>query len=168
VSRLHHGQPDLPEDDGVHGAYETTMLDAHAPEVVTGVNAELGNYHVGRRGGPRQVHGSDEAAAAVVDLMKRTIEAIAPGEILDVYDDNPGRGRTQALWAALGDRTMKRLADGARTLAVLWNSAWVQGDGEDIAASKIKALSTDELTRLYEDKTFAPNVWLKDWDQLNP
>jgi hypothetical protein len=96
-----------------------------------------------------------------------TIDAIAPSEILEVYDGHPGRGRTKALWEALGSRTIKRLADGARTLAVLWNSAWVQGSGEDIAAGKIKTQPTDDLKNRYEDKTFAPNVWLKDWDELS-
>jgi hypothetical protein len=50
---------------------------------------------------------------------------------------------------------------------VLWNSAWVQGGGEDIAAGKITTQSTDDLKNRYEDKTFAPNVWLKDWDELS-
>jgi hypothetical protein len=77
-----------------------------------------------------------------------------------------GRGRTKALWEALGNRTIKRLADGARTLAVLWNSACVQGGGEDIADSRIKTQPADELKNRHGDKTFAPNVWLKDSDEL--
>jgi hypothetical protein len=41
------------------------------------------------------------------------------------------------------------------------------GGGEGIAAGKITTQSTDDLKNRYEDKTFAPNVWLKDWDELS-
>lgn len=166
VSRLHHGEPDDPTDDGVHGQYETKMLDQFAPEVVSGVNKALDGYHAGDEGGPNLITGSDHAAETVVALMKRTIEAIAPHDILDTYDSHPGAGRTEALWKAFGPKTVARLADGARTLAVLWRSAWEEGGGEEIAASKMTAQSTSALQKHYEDKTFAPNEWLKDWAKL--
>jgi hypothetical protein len=94
------------------------------------------------------------------------MEAIPPGDILDVYDGHPGAGRTKALWDAFRPATIERLADGARTLAVIWRSAWEEGGGEDLAGSKMKAQSTSKLQKLYEDKTFAPNEWLKHWADL--
>jgi hypothetical protein len=167
VSRLHHGEPDDPSDDGVHEAYETTMLDQFAADVVSGVNDALDGYHAGDAGGPDLIKGSDNAADTVVALMKRTIAAIAPRDILDVYDSHPGAGRTKALWAAFRPATIQRLADGARTLAVIWRSAWEEGGGEELAAAKMTAQSTSALQKLYEDKTFAPNEWLKDWAKLS-
>ena len=73
VSRLHHGVPGAGED-AVHSAYETTMLNEHAAEVLAGVNADLADDPHG----PPLVTGSDEAADAAVMLMQRTIEAIPP------------------------------------------------------------------------------------------
>ncbi len=166
VSRLHHGEPDDPTDDGVHEAYEKVMLDQFAPEVVSGVNSALAGYHAGDAGGPALFTGAAAAADTVVGLMKRTVGAIAPREILDAYDSHPGAGRTKFLWEAFGEATIDRLADGARTLAVIWCSAWDEGAGEDLAASKMKAQSTAKLQALYENRSFAPNEWLKDWAHL--
>ncbi len=166
VSRLHHGEPDDPSDDGVHEEYETTMLDQFAPEVVSGVNDALDGYHAGDAGGPDVFTGSEQAADTVVALMKRTFAAIAPRDILDAYDSHPGAGRTKFLWETFGPATIQRLADGARTLAVIWRSAWDEGNGEQLAASKMKAQSEPALQKLYEDKSFAPNEWLKNWAKL--
>ena len=162
VSRLHHGLPDDPSDDDVHSVYETKMLDRHAAEIVSGVNSALDGYHAGDSQGPPLVTGSAEAADAVVTLMARTVAAIPPMDIVEVFTANPGAQRDPALWNAFGRKTINRLADGARTLAVLWRSAWDEGGGERIGASRITAQSEQALQALYEDKTFAPNVWLRE------
>jgi hypothetical protein len=168
VSRLHHGDPDNPEDDEVHEAYETDMLDQFAPEVVTGVNSVLQKYHAGDTGGPRLVDSPEEAAAAVVDLMNRTIKALHPIDILNVFDAHPGAGRTKQLWEEFEHKTIERLADGARTLAVLWRSAWEEGGGESLAAASMAAQSKTALQTLYQDKTFAPNSWLRELARPRP
>jgi hypothetical protein len=127
VSRLHHGLPDDPSDDDVHEVYESDMLDKEDNRVlvVTGVNAALVGYHAGDADGPDLVSGGAQAAAAVVDLMARTIAAIPPADLLDVFNHPPvGDSRTTALWNTFGEKTIQRLADGARTLAVIWQSAW--------------------------------------------
>jgi hypothetical protein len=165
VSRLHHGLPDDPSDDHVHDAYESDMLDKDANRVlvVAGVNDTLSGFHAGDPDRPSLVSGAAQAAAAVVDLMARTIEAIKPSDLLEVFDNPPaGQSKTTALWNAFGDATIARLADGARTLAVLWQSAWDEGDGDDIAVSHMTTQSQAALQLRYNDKTFAPNAWLKD------
>lgn len=167
VSRLHHGLPEDEGDDDVHEVYESDMLDKDANRllVVTGVNAALAGYHAGDAEGPDLVDTAAAAAATVVDLMARTIEAIAPSDLLDVFNNPPpGESRTTALWNAFGEQTIERLADGSRTLAVLWQSAWKQGSGEGIAKNKMVAQSQDKLMEVYNDTTFAPNTWLKDQD----
>jgi hypothetical protein len=166
VSRLHHGLPNDESDDRVHAVYENDMLDQFAGEVVTGVNNALSGYVAGGGGGPELVTGADNAAAVVVALMERTIAALPPAEILDTFNAHPGAGRTKSMWEALGDRTIERLADGAKTLAVVWRSAWQEGGGEDLPMSQMKIQSDKKLQNLYEQKDFAPNEWLKDWDML--
>jgi hypothetical protein len=161
VSRLHHGYPGTGEN-AVHSAYETTMLDEHAAEVVSGVNADLAD----QPHRPPLVTGSSEAADAVVALMQRTIVAIPPAEIVSVFAAHPGPDQTAELWDAFGTATLQRLADGARTLAMLWTAAWQEGGGEALAAEKIAPQSTAALQNLYNTKSFAPSVWLKDWATL--
>jgi hypothetical protein len=161
VSRLHHGVPGAGED-AVHSVYETTMLDEHAAEVVAGVNADLADDLPG----PPLVTGSDEAADAAVALMQRTIEAIPPAEIVSVFAAHPGPEQTTQLWNTFGAATVKRLADGAKTLAMLWTAAWRQGGGETIDAAKIQPQPKPALQKLYDTDSFAPSVWLKDWNTL--
>jgi hypothetical protein len=141
------------------------MLDKEANRVlvVTGVNAALTGYHAGDAEGPDLIDTAAAAAATVVDLMARTIEAIKPSDLLDVFNNPPtGQSRTTALWNAFGERTIERLADGSRTLAVLRQSAWAEGNGESTAKNKMVAQSQEELMAVYNDKAFAPNSWLKD------
>jgi hypothetical protein len=162
VSRLHHGEADDPTDDDVHSVYESDMLDKRAAEVVTGVNTAVAGYEAGDAAGPDLFAGPRAAAAASVSLMRRSINAIAPQEIVDLYLADDGQSRANRLWQHLGPRTIDRLADGARTLAVIWQSAWNEADGEKLPASRIKAQPENALRTLYLDKTFAPNEWLKD------
>jgi hypothetical protein len=130
--------------------------------VVARVNADLGDDPHG----PPLVTGSDEAADAAVALMQRTIEAIPPADIVSVFAAHPGPDQTTQLWNTFGAATVKRLADGAKTLAMLWTAAWQQGDGERIAAAKIRPQPKPALQKLYDTDSFAPSVWLKDWDTL--
>jgi hypothetical protein len=98
--------------------------------------------------------------------MQRTIDAIPPADIVTVFTAHPGPGRTDQLWNTFGAATISRLADGAKTLAMLWNAAWREGGGETIDAAAIRPLSKLALQRLYASHDFAPSVWLKDWDTL--
>ena len=149
VSRLHHGVPGAGED-AVHSVYETTMLDEHAAEVVAGVNADLADDPHG----PPLVTGSDEAADAAVALMQRTIEAIPPADIVSVFAAHPGPDQTTQLWNAFGAATVKRLADGAKTLAMLWTAAWRQGGGETIDAAKIQPQPKPALAKPLQHRHF--------------
>ena len=78
-------------------------------------------------------------------LMQRTIDAIPPADIVTVFIAHPGPGRTDQLWNTFGAATISRLADGAKTLAMLWNAAWREGGGETIDAAGIKPLSKPAL-----------------------
>ena len=65
----------------------------------------------------------------------------------------------------LGDLTIGRMADGAHTLALIWQSAWTEGGGDKsghIATTALKPISKAALKKLYEDKTFAESLWLRE------
>jgi hypothetical protein len=107
----------------------------------------------------------DEHAAEVA-LMQRTIEAIPPADIVSVFAAHPGSDQTAQLWNTFGVATVKRLADGAKTLAMLWTAAWREGAGETIDAAEIQPQPESALQKLYNTDSFAPSVWLEDWSTL--
>src|SRR3984957_3716538 len=109
------------------------MLDEHAAEVVDGVNTDLADDPHG----PPRVTGSDEAGDAPGGLMQRPTQAIPPADIASVFAAHPGPDQTAQLWNTFGAATVKRLADGAKTLAMLWTAAWREG-GETIDAAEIQ------------------------------
>ena len=159
VSYLHHGQPDDKGDDKVHAVYEDDMLDHAAAELVAGVKERVSQME-----NRATLDGAMAAADAVVGLMRRTVKRLPPEEVLEVYDRVRGKGQSAALWAELGERTMDCMADGAKTLATVWQSAWTQGGGDrngHIGLEKCKtAVPKNELKKLYDDKSFAESKWL--------
>ena len=66
----------------------------------------------------------------------------------------------QSLWDALGDETIACLADGARTLAMLWESAYRQGS----APAFKNAVAESSLKKSYEGKTFLESLHLANLD----
>ena len=161
VSFLHHGQTDDDEDDGVHAAYEDDMVSVHAPLVVAGVKRLV---DAARPFKP--FVGGAEAADAVVQLMRRTIARLPPEDILASYNANRGPGQSKAMWADLGERTLRRMADGAVTLASIWQSAWTEGGGDVkgrfIKTTLARPVAKAALKKLYDSTAFAESKWLKD------
>ena len=149
VSYLHHGRPGHEGEDRVHSVYETNMLDRFAAGVVAGINNALEN-----KDADAGIHGGKEAASAVIKPMQRTIEKIPPIEVIEIYNEMSGHARIPNMWSKLSERTFECMADGCLTLASLWQSAWNEGQGSKIAASKLKVISKTRLMELYYDKTF--------------
>jgi hypothetical protein len=147
VSFLHHGRPGHPEEERVHSVYETQMLDRNTLNLVQKVNAAAGNLRP-----LALVKNGHGAATAIVALMRRTVKTIDPIEVIDAYNETDGRDRLVHMWDVLGDRTALSIAQGAQTLAMLWDSAWIAGG----APQETPAISQDVLMSLYEDSTFAP------------
>jgi hypothetical protein len=69
------------------------------------------------------------------------------------------RGTANELWAAVGPATLACMADGCRTLAVLWSSAWKEAGAK---APPAEARSRSALRALYMDHNFAPSRYLPD------
>ena len=154
VSFLHHSETDDDEDDGVHAAYEDDIVSVHAPLVVAGVKRLV---DAARPFKP--IVGAAEAADAVVQLMRRTVARLPPEDILAAYNANRGPGQSKAMWAALGERTLKRMADGAVTLAAIWQSAWTEGGGDVrgrfIKTALARPVAKAALKKLYDNNAFA-------------
>jgi len=153
VSHLFDGEP-LPAGGkrgaGVHSAYEARMLNANAAALVAGIVAGL------EASDPLpNVADAREATLAAVDLMRKTLLHVPPAEIVDAFVAG------EDLWERFGDGTIATCVEGARTLAMLWQSAWEAGNGDGIAASKLTARGRDELVDLYSDEGFIPSRTLK-------
>jgi hypothetical protein len=110
-----------------------------------------------------------EAALAVVELMKEVAGTLPPTEIIDAYERSfaPGSpSHNKALWADLGVRTGEVMALGVRTLAMIWDAAWTEGNGN---AQPVR-LDPDDLRTLYENPDFMRSVTVDEIEHeiLNP
>lgn len=156
ISQFHDGR--TPGEAGVHSAYETQMVDASRVELVDGVNKGAGKW----KASP-QVKNGKEAARAVVGLMRETFAALPPAKILDVFDA-VGK-KPKAMWPDLKQKTIATFVRGSLNLAMLWESAWKQGNGDKIASSKLAAIPTGALMNLYNDDNFVKSMWLDEMVQ---
>jgi len=155
---------------GVHMAYEDHMLDDKVGTLLKKLDQELGTKH-----GMALVSGGQEAGYATIELMRRTRKTIAPIKIVDKYGSLGLPPKTNAaeqhlaadkLWAAFGTGTVKVMADGCKTLAMLWDSAWKEGNGQHIAASALDEVSPKTLRDIYEKQAFLKSVQLDDIQPL--
>jgi hypothetical protein len=157
VSRFHHGHPGKGED-GVHSFYETHMLDQFAADVVAKVNARLGNQKA-----TASFEGGDGAARRVVQLMKDTITQLDPEHVVNVWIETAGSQHAKNLWTAVGDDTAACMVLGVLCLADIWESAWVEGQGDtNIDPAALAKVKPSDLIALYTQKTFVEAMWLKD------
>jgi hypothetical protein len=157
VSKLHHGEHE--SESSVHEVYETRMLDRFAAEFVDRLNTQLAGEKA-----KGKVTNSEEAADLTVQLMRQTMKKLPPERVLEVFRESSGQSQTAALWAELGDDTVAITAQGALTLAKLWQSAWAVA-GAEAAFSKAacqKAIDKNRLRSLYNTKSIAEASWLKD------
>jgi hypothetical protein len=158
---LHHGKAYA---KGVHGAYEAAMIDAAVDELLEELPVTLGTGH-----GMKLIKGERNAGFATIELIKRSAKSIPPMSIVTQYaailDAGEKKNAAELLWKKFGKNTIKVIADGCNTLAMIWESAWVEGGGKNIPQSKLKRISEKRLRDLYEDQKFLPSVPLAQIDQ---
>jgi hypothetical protein len=160
----HHPQTgedeEVPYGKGVHSAFETAMIASKASELFPLIKTELAGNH---GHGLSLCTTGKEVARSTVELMDKVAHILPPMTILDSYE-KAGAGTRQAtlnaMWEDLGEETAKVMALGARYLAMLWESAWVAGDGDEIAPAKLKELDPDDVRHRYIDPTFVPSKTL--------
>lgn len=152
-SRLHDGDPSIAGSAGVHSAYETKMIGRFRSQLFTTVKPKLASSAA-----YPTISGGHQAAIATVNLMRRCANTLPPRDIIDSYVSN--NHRIADMWSDLKDRTVEVITDGVLTLSMLWESAWVEGNGQMIPNSKIKPIGEADLIALYQDSTFIPSVYL--------
>jgi hypothetical protein len=172
ISYLHDGDPERsftytfkkgkkegqteqrPLGQGVHSAYEDEMVGANRKLILSGLlqtptvkKAEL-------------VANGFEAAKATIAMMRATFTAIPPIDIVNAFAAHEGGGADRAafMWKKFGKKTIKVMQGGSHLLALLWESAWVQGNGEKNVRSTA-ALTQKAAMKLCQDPDkFLPSV----------
>lgn len=158
VSFLHHGRPGHPEEEEVHAVYETRMLDRFAADIIAGVNENLKSSNA-----KADVKGGKGAAIRVIDLMRNTVKTLPPLKVIEAYNaTDGGRERTEHMFNVLGKKTSETMAAGCLCLASIWASAWKEGKGSKVAASKIGPVDRGDLKTLYNTNSFVEAFRLQD------
>ncbi len=88
---------------------------------------------------------------------------LPPEEVVEVWKASAGTGKYNNMWNALGERTIKNISEGSRTLAILWQSAWNHGKGNSkFKNADLVELDKKELQKKYMDKNFVPPYGMDD------
>jgi hypothetical protein len=151
---------------GIHSVYETSMLNNNINSLLPGLRNLLKANH-----GMKLVKGGQRAGFATVELMRRASVLIKPRNLVNTYGDLVKQGQewkaTTVLWSKFGGKSIETIADGYRTLAMLWDSAWAEGGGDQkIAQADLVEIPKQELRDIYEDRVkFVPSMPL---DKIDP
>lgn len=142
---------------GVHSTYESKMIDRYAEEIVPGIQ----NVLQGQMAAIPAITSGRKAALAIVRLMDRSAQRIPPKKLVDTYLDAGGKSSAasrDAMWDKYGQATIGVMADGARTLARIWEGAWAAGKGDNIDEDDLGPISFERLVELYTDETFVESL----------
>jgi len=173
ISYLHDGDPEQPvtrtvhhqdgTDEekveplgvGVHSAYEDAMVNANRKDILTGLVATP------KVKAAELIQEGSEAAKATIGIMRTVFKRIPPRKIVQFYINSDAKPKQLAddMWEKFGDKTIECMQDGVHLLAVLWQSAWVVGDGDHtISASAIKAFTRQKVMKICQDEDFLPSM----------
>jgi hypothetical protein len=94
--------------------------------------------------------------------MRDTFTLLPPPKIVEAYVENQTahrshKARAEDFWKRFGTKTIKAMQAGTHLLAVLWESAWEAGGGEN-AVKSTKALTEDEAMEICADRDFVPSL----------
>jgi hypothetical protein len=173
ISYLHDGDPEQPQTrtihhrngteeekveplgSGVHSAYEDAMVSARRDEILDGLAATP------KVKADELIQTGFEAAKATIGMMRTVFERIPPRKIVQFYIESDAKPKELAedMWKEFGQGTVECMQDGVHLLAILWQSAWVAGDGEQtVAAASIKALTQQKAMKICQDEDFLPSM----------
>jgi hypothetical protein len=156
-SHLHHGAND--EEEGVHAQYETSMMNKFNDELMDAVDEVLDNSVI-----VSSFQGAQTAAEVSMDLMAFVQSHLPPRTIVDEYLAAKETSNTNdALWEAVGDRTVDCVIEGVLYLAEIWESAWIEGGGPNIGVTHLKRQSKTRLKQLYKRKSFIASKFLNEY-----
>jgi len=158
ISYRYDGDPDDAASKGVHSAFDKAMVEYSTDEIK---EALPGLIAAKAKKMPTPVTGGRCAAEVTVDLMRRTLTSINPKKACEAYvryADFKPKKRSAELWKEFGTKMQDVMADGAVTLAHLWESAWTEGKGNDAFNVKdLVAVKEEKLAKIYQGKDFLPS-----------
>lgn len=155
VSYLHAGIPG--QESKVHSDYEDVLVDRNAANLFQRVNAVEKKVLKGDL-----IRGGKAAAKLVIELMRSTHQNLPPMKIIETFDNNAGKGKYERAWETLGEGTVKNVANGCYHMAVLWQSAWVEGGGKAVGKNQLGAIDHQDLIELYSNYHFVQSYRLDD------
>jgi len=133
------------------------MIERFAADIIEGVNSELDN----KKAHPDITEGIN-AATSIIELMKKCVNTLPSLDIVDAFNEVPGHNRLENMFNKLSSRTIHCVADGSLYLAMLWESAWKEGNGDSIPINKLIQCDLSSLKNLYENKSFLEAFRLTD------
>ena len=91
--------------------------------------------------------------------MRNTFGLIPPRDIVDAYValEHGGKAGAAQMWRRFGANTVTAMQGGAHLIAVLWESAWRAGKGEE-RVGKVRALEESEAMAIVGDPDFLPSM----------
>ena len=139
-------------DKGVHKNYENLMLNnkRNMELLFEGINASTKKVKANDL-----FTGGKGAAICVLKLMKRTFDNLTPDTIIKAYRKT--KGDNKAFFDKVGKETIENIINDSLAMATIWQSAWVEGGGSQVANTKLRKISEERLIELYEDKAFVPS-----------
>jgi hypothetical protein len=171
ISYLHDGDPNRPIEheftkgkkagtteerplgQGVHSAYEDKMVFDNRDDILEGLQ---GTPKVKQN---ERITNGLEAAQETIAMMRSVFKLVPPMDMVNTYVavGKGGKAASDALWKKFGQKTINVMRQGAHLLAMLWESAWLVGDGETKVKS-LRALTKDEAMDIVGDPDFLPSV----------
>jgi hypothetical protein len=144
--------------DGIHGAFETDMISWAARKGV--LFAEITQNLRGDHG-MDLVSSGQEAALAAIKCMHEAARILPPRRTIDAYERilaSGSRSRTEQLWDSLHSETGRVMALGVNYLAMLWDAAWLAGQGKNHPGR----VSEAELKSRYVNRNFLKSVTIEE------
>jgi hypothetical protein len=147
-----------PETEGIHSKYETAMININKASILSKLKSKIEAQETSTLAHNKinPISNEDEAAMACLHLLDVSMTRIPPQMILDTYFNAVTTGsKSQAvkkLWDVFGEETIESIARGSRTLAKVWEGAWVAAGAETNDAIKTDFIAQDKLKATYEDK----------------
>jgi hypothetical protein len=149
---------------GVHVAYEDTMIDARIGDIMEKLNTMLDDSQSAvNKEKIIAINTGQDAAFAVLQLMKATQEDIPPVDIVETFKKakKDKADITKALYDAYGEKTVVILARGCLYLAAIWEAAWKIGKlSTRFKAAGLVKIKQQLLINLYKDPRVLPSMQL--------
>lgn len=155
VTKVRHARAEK-----VHEVYETQMVSHkdNRPKILAGLKQ---TPRVKKN--EKLIQTGQEAAEYTLKLMRDTIGTIDPKRMSVVLMEGKKNFKSIAarFYDEFGDDTITLMQNGTHTLAVLWESAWVLGNGE-ANVSNLGSIGENAAKNFFQDDTKIPSCYINE------